>query len=114
MTNLRRIVIVGGSMALSASMVAALVGCGTAVVGPEVVVKERLVYPDDAFLVDCLIETPPEPKLYMASSLSEREGLLTKALERQMANTVMCNTRWDKLRRTKMKGITDFAKHKGG
>ena len=80
-----------------------LTGCCTPKIEYVPVTKTVLIAPDDDMLDKCELQEPPDPKAYREASADEKELMLTRAFVGASGKTILCNTRWDKLREWKRK-----------
>ena len=77
-----------------------LTGCAT-----EIRYVEVPVLPEDAWIVDCLIEPPPSVLLSKQAAEDKRLIMMTSAYNNQTSNIRDCNNRWKSLREWKSKQI---------
>jgi uncharacterized protein YcfL len=84
-----------------------LTGCLT---NPErVVYKTQVIAPEDALLLDCDVEPPPEREAYKKSDNMGREKLLVDHSHKQLKNVSACNVRFGEIRTWKKKQLERYS-----
>lgn len=78
-------------------LLAALVVAGCATTPPPTVIQDHYVPVPGALMVKCDIAEPPDPIVFMGSSVADQQALLTTEIRADIASLQVCNARTARL-----------------